>query len=246
LNLYWMLSMCFDRNKFIKSTPEVNFIKQLCPNFSAKTFKKILITFSAEMSLYQWNRIPAETCSSNWPQAKKSSTSKRRTKPFSLFFTWCQTCRHGGHASHLIDWFSEHQVFLHFTSFFVFLFFFYLFSFLFSSLSSYFSLSFTFIFFLSFFLLYLLLYLYLLSFTFIFSFFFFIFLFFFIFYLYLFFFLLFLLIFLYLFFIFYPYVKRTSWANPTIISCATITTSGLLHLKNMFIFSCKIHFYNHV
>jgi hypothetical protein len=40
----------------------------------------------------------------------KKSLSKRRTKPFSLFFTWCQTCRHGGHASHLIDWFAEHQV----------------------------------------------------------------------------------------------------------------------------------------
>ncbi len=41
---------------------------------------------------------------------KKPSPSKRRSKPFNLFFTWCQTCRHGGHASHLIDWFSEHQV----------------------------------------------------------------------------------------------------------------------------------------
>ena len=37
-------------------------------------------------------------------------STKRRTKPFSLFFTWCQSCRHGGHASHLIDWFAEHQV----------------------------------------------------------------------------------------------------------------------------------------
>jgi len=28
---------------------------------------------------------------------------------FNSWFTWCQTCRHGGHASHLIDWFSEHS-----------------------------------------------------------------------------------------------------------------------------------------
>ena len=27
---------------------------------------------------------------------------------FSSWLTWCQTCRHGGHAAHLMDWFSEH------------------------------------------------------------------------------------------------------------------------------------------
>ncbi|KAK7593002.1 hypothetical protein V9T40_007754 [Parthenolecanium corni] len=27
----------------------------------------------------------------------------------SLWFTWCQTCRHGGHAGHLSDWFKEHS-----------------------------------------------------------------------------------------------------------------------------------------
>ena len=27
---------------------------------------------------------------------------------FSDWFTWCQTCRHGGHAGHVIDWFLEH------------------------------------------------------------------------------------------------------------------------------------------
>lgn len=25
---------------------------------------------------------------------------------FSHWFTWCQTCRHGGHASHMIHWFK--------------------------------------------------------------------------------------------------------------------------------------------
>ena len=25
---------------------------------------------------------------------------------FDLFFAWCQTCRHGGHAGHLSDWFK--------------------------------------------------------------------------------------------------------------------------------------------
>lgn len=27
---------------------------------------------------------------------------------FSNWFTWCQMCRHGGHAVHLMEWFSEH------------------------------------------------------------------------------------------------------------------------------------------
>ncbi|XP_033639777.1 GATOR complex protein MIOS-A-like [Asterias rubens] len=27
---------------------------------------------------------------------------------FKQWFTWCQSCRHGGHACHLMDWFKEH------------------------------------------------------------------------------------------------------------------------------------------
>eukprot|EP01132_Coremiostelium_polycephalum_P002094 gene2094-2581_t len=29
---------------------------------------------------------------------------------FDDWFTWCQTCRHGGHAQHLLDWFKDHTV----------------------------------------------------------------------------------------------------------------------------------------
>ena len=28
---------------------------------------------------------------------------------FDLWFTWCQTCRHGGHATHIFDWFRNHN-----------------------------------------------------------------------------------------------------------------------------------------
>jgi WD repeat-containing protein mio len=28
---------------------------------------------------------------------------------FDDWFSWCQTCRHGGHAKHLLDWFSSHD-----------------------------------------------------------------------------------------------------------------------------------------
>ncbi|GAM17954.1 hypothetical protein SAMD00019534_011290 [Acytostelium subglobosum LB1] len=30
-------------------------------------------------------------------------------EPFDDWFTWCQTCRHGGHARHISDWFKDHQ-----------------------------------------------------------------------------------------------------------------------------------------
>ena len=33
--------------------------------------------------------------------------SKRKVNPFTNWFSWCQTCRHGGHAKHLMDWFKD-------------------------------------------------------------------------------------------------------------------------------------------
>ncbi|XP_048578803.1 GATOR complex protein MIOS isoform X2 [Nematostella vectensis] len=32
----------------------------------------------------------------------------RSVNPFTSWFTWCQSCRHGGHADHISDWFREH------------------------------------------------------------------------------------------------------------------------------------------
>lgn len=32
-----------------------------------------------------------------------------KSKPFSKWFSWCQTCRHGGHTEHLADWFKTHS-----------------------------------------------------------------------------------------------------------------------------------------
>ncbi|KAI8372909.1 uncharacterized protein BYT42DRAFT_578520 [Radiomyces spectabilis] len=29
---------------------------------------------------------------------------------FDLWFTWCQTCRHGGHAMHMSEWFQKHSI----------------------------------------------------------------------------------------------------------------------------------------
>eukprot|EP01135_Chromosphaera_perkinsii_P001387 Nk52_evm4s166 gene=Nk52_evmTU4s166 len=32
-----------------------------------------------------------------------------KTSHFDDWFTWCQVCRHGGHASHLLEWFEKHD-----------------------------------------------------------------------------------------------------------------------------------------
>lgn len=34
--------------------------------------------------------------------------TSNKTQPFASWFLWCQTCRHGGHSSHLLHWFDEH------------------------------------------------------------------------------------------------------------------------------------------
>jgi WD repeat-containing protein mio len=30
--------------------------------------------------------------------------------PFAEWFTWCMSCKHGGHAHHLVGWFAKHEV----------------------------------------------------------------------------------------------------------------------------------------
>lgn len=37
---------------------------------------------------------------------QQEPTSK--LSPFNNWFTWCQSCRHGGHSQHLVTWFKEH------------------------------------------------------------------------------------------------------------------------------------------
>ena len=34
--------------------------------------------------------------------------SSNKPRPFSMWFSWCQTCRHGGHTEHLAQWFEKH------------------------------------------------------------------------------------------------------------------------------------------
>ena len=37
------------------------------------------------------------------------ASANNKSHPFSSWILWCQTCRHGGHSGHLLDWFAEHS-----------------------------------------------------------------------------------------------------------------------------------------
>lgn len=39
----------------------------------------------------------------------ENSSPAFKTNPFSNWFSWCQTCRHGAHSAHLLSWFSENS-----------------------------------------------------------------------------------------------------------------------------------------
>ncbi|RIA86881.1 hypothetical protein C1645_778580 [Glomus cerebriforme] len=40
----------------------------------------------------------------------QKGSSNDKPSGFDLWFTWCQTCRHGGHAIHMLQWFQKHKV----------------------------------------------------------------------------------------------------------------------------------------
>ena len=41
-------------------------------------------------------------------QRRQNLQNEQKLTPFDRFFTWCQYCHHGGHAKHILDWFSTH------------------------------------------------------------------------------------------------------------------------------------------
>jgi WD repeat-containing protein mio len=43
------------------------------------------------------------------PMQSTDDLSSLANLPFAEWFTWCMRCNHGGHAHHLVGWFSNHQ-----------------------------------------------------------------------------------------------------------------------------------------
>ncbi|PIK53861.1 putative WD repeat-containing protein mio [Apostichopus japonicus] len=69
-------------------------------------------------SLCQMNMGTTSGTSKLLPQRNKSSKALQSSTgggdnavkaSFDVWFTWCQSCRHGGHGCHLRDWFSTHS-----------------------------------------------------------------------------------------------------------------------------------------
>ena len=43
-------------------------------------------------------------------RSKNAESQSHGSLPFAEWFTWCMRCKHGGHAHHLVGWFSKHSV----------------------------------------------------------------------------------------------------------------------------------------
>ena len=110
-------------DKLTSKTKELNNVQEL---------KKMAATFTSNAILKRTSRFQACTsCRKPLPRCAicllymgshsgflmgtTSTLPNERTKkgtkitPFSNFFTFCQTCRHGGHADHIDKWFDENS-----------------------------------------------------------------------------------------------------------------------------------------
>ena len=47
--------------------------------------------------------------SGSTPDPVDTSEGRKKLSKLSDWFTWCQTCKHGGHADHMTEWFRSHS-----------------------------------------------------------------------------------------------------------------------------------------
>nr|XP_023658371.1 GATOR complex protein MIOS [Paramormyrops kingsleyae]XP_023658372.1 GATOR complex protein MIOS [Paramormyrops kingsleyae]XP_023658373.1 GATOR complex protein MIOS [Paramormyrops kingsleyae] len=53
---------------------------------------------------------PVSSCPGTGKSDEKVDLSKdKKLAQFNNWFTWCHNCRHGGHAGHMLNWFSDHS-----------------------------------------------------------------------------------------------------------------------------------------
>ncbi|XP_041039609.1 GATOR complex protein MIOS isoform X2 [Carcharodon carcharias] len=53
---------------------------------------------------------PVSSCLGTGKSDEKVDLSKdKKLAQFNNWFTWCQNCRHGGHAGHMLSWFRDHN-----------------------------------------------------------------------------------------------------------------------------------------
>lgn len=49
------------------------------------------------------------SCTPTFDVGADPSSARLRNSELRSWFTWCQSCRHGGHAEHVAEWFSLHK-----------------------------------------------------------------------------------------------------------------------------------------
>ncbi|KAF8781655.1 GATOR complex protein MIOS like protein [Argiope bruennichi] len=45
----------------------------------------------------------------HWQRQIDTGSDRKKLSNFSDWLTWCQTCRHGGHSVHILEWFKNHN-----------------------------------------------------------------------------------------------------------------------------------------
>ncbi|KAG8195761.1 hypothetical protein JTE90_010637 [Oedothorax gibbosus] len=45
----------------------------------------------------------------HWQRQIDTGPDRKKLTDFSNWLTWCQTCRHGGHSGHILEWFKHHN-----------------------------------------------------------------------------------------------------------------------------------------
>ncbi|GFT39799.1 GATOR complex protein MIOS [Nephila pilipes] len=134
--MLWKQRAMFDVNWFSKNTQankptqqvfvSCNFCRRSVSNFIQSRHAELArsaqppITANRKITCCPGCRKPLPRCTLclchmgtpagiHWQRPIQTGSEKKRLANFSDWLTWCQTCRHGGHSVHLLEWFKHHN-----------------------------------------------------------------------------------------------------------------------------------------
>lgn len=79
-----------------------------CPNCRKPLPRCAVCMMDLGSPLASWGGPTAVRATTSASSGKKGGELVSKSHPFASWIIWCQTCRHGGHSGHLLDWFGEH------------------------------------------------------------------------------------------------------------------------------------------
>ncbi|GIY10130.1 GATOR complex protein MIOS [Caerostris darwini] len=134
--MQWKQRALFDVNWFSKNTHANKPTQQVfvCCNFCRKSVSNYFqfrpsdgtravqtpITANRKITCCPGCRKPLPRCSLclchmgtpaglHWQRQIENGSERKKMTDFSDWLTWCQTCRHGGHSVHILEWFKHHN-----------------------------------------------------------------------------------------------------------------------------------------